>query len=259
MMRLALIPFAYALDINKDLHVSVFYLQQAAIIGITLFVCLVLWATKKLWWASVYRMVCGNVKCVRCAELPVIGCVCRVCCPFLVGPHHQAFRLRILVHQAANIRYTEGLLGKLRGAQMQVYTVVKCGQNPLKTTSAQFCPVDSKAEPVTWNECVDLNVHMTDNLITLQVMDYDARSGDDVIGTANIHIEDFMTKQDYYALNKPPYLFVNRGKTYHLQYKGHNAGTIWLSFMITPEGRRLPPVIPEFDDDHTLPLMSSGA
>lgn len=188
----------------------------------------------------------------------MIGCVCRTCCPCLIGPHHQAFRLRMILHQAANIRYTEGLFGKLRGAQMQVYVVVKCGHNPVKTTSWQFVPADSKSEPVTWNECVDLNVRMTDDLITVQLMEHNPSNKDDVVGTASVHVADFMSARDYKTINSAPYLFVSRGNPYHLQFKGHNAGIIWISFMVTPEGHRLPAVLPEFDDQ-TLPLMSSPA
>lgn len=145
----------------------------------------------------------------------------------------------------------------MRGQGQKVYFVVKLGHNPLKTTSVQLAPANTKASPVVWNECLDFDVRMTDDSITIQLMHFDPSASDDVVGTAMVPIDDFFDKEQRKELSRAPHLVIVRGKPYHMKFKENNAGIVWLSFLVTPEGQKLPSVVPDFEaGEAALPLMN---
>jgi len=152
--------------------------------------------------------------------------------------------MRIIIHEARNLRYTEGIFGTVKGERMECFVVIACGNNPVKTTRSEKVPLNNKHKPVIWNEPVDIEVRSSDSVIIMQVMDYDKGGSDDLVGSAEVPLTEIFTTSvrwrfGWEAVSTPTPV----PKEFKMLYRGDYGGSIWCSFYLTKPGVRLPTVL----------------
>lgn len=200
---------------------------------ITIIALLVLWHFRELWWRQVYNATCGRIRCCDIRNVPCLGwCIMDILCSCVCPDYHPPFGLRIIVHSAKNLRYTEGITGQLTGDAMDAYVRIKCGNNPEKTTSIQPCPSHGR---VVWNEPLDFICNPADHTLTVEVWDQDLNA-DDLIGYVDIDVSAFYL--DPVGWSSAPR--IQNFVVFGLGYMGKHAGKIWLSFIMTKAGETLP-------------------
>merc|ERR1712032_108114 len=132
------------------------------------------------------------------------------------------------------------------GESMKCYVNVKCGLNPVKTTSMQTVPANNEKHPVVWEDAVDLEVDTADDTIELQVMEFNYIAAHTVVGHAELSVTEL-----YYNLQgRLGELAYRTHVEKRLLYFGADAGSLFLSLYATYPGDPLPPLTPGIVDAH---------
>lgn len=223
--------------------------QNLLIIAIVLFGVMVAAGTRDQWGPPLYDATLGQIHCCSCRNCYLCGycyawcAYCLCCCSGKWGNFHPNFRLRILFHEARGLRKTD-MFGS-----MQVFVKVRCGNNPIKTTSVQDMAVGlpilgGKKNNVIWNEPIDLEVATVDETISIECCDQDAM-GDSVVGKCALQVSEFYSQMDRVGGTNMRVLSMPEGSiSKRLLYGGNkDAGQIILSLFATDSGQPLPPVI----------------
>lgn len=234
--------------------------QNLVVIGALLFALLVASGTRDQWGPPLYDATIGQIHCCSCRNNYLCGCCwawsafCLCCCSDKWGQFHPNFRLRILFHEARGLRKTD-MFGS-----MQVFVKVRCGNNPIKTTSVQSMPVGvpmlgGSKNNVIWNEPIDIEVATVDETISIECCDQDTLGADDIIGKCALQVSEFYSQMESVAEAKMSILRMPDGSiSKRLLYGGNkDAGQVVLSLFATSPGQPLPPVI----TNDTAPLMQA--
>lgn len=223
--------------------------QNLLIVVLILFAVLVAAGTRDQWGPPLYDATLGQIHCCSCRNCYLCGCcwawwayfLC--CCSDKWGNFHPNFRLRILFHEARGLRKTD-MFGN-----MQVFVKVRCGNNPIKTTSVQDMPVGlpvlgGNKNNVIWNEPIDLEVATSDETISIECCDQDAM-GASIIGKCALQVSEFYSLMERVPGANMRILKMPEGSiSKRLLYGGNkDAGQIILSLFATDPGQPLPPVI----------------
>jgi hypothetical protein len=217
------------------------------------FVVILLIAFRK-YWIPFFVACYEKLHCPTPRDNPCIGWCCARCCPCMVNQYHPPFRLRIAVNKAWHLRKVE-MFGV-----MDAYVSIRCGNNPAKSTSPMPVPFDNSHSPVEWKEYIDLEVQISDDFITLQVVDQKQEmigmSSAHVIGTATLVVSEFFPRMaDTLDTAGGSYL----SDTKQLLYNSDYAGEIDVELFATPPGKVLPAVIREVycEDEVQEPLLNT--
>lgn len=132
------------------------YYVVASLIILTLFATLFL--TRELWYPTFHEHSFAQCHCTSIREWTCVGWLASHLCSCCYGSYHPRFRLRVLVHEVS----------KFHGANA-LYVKATCGNNPEKTTSIKDVP-HTWLYPIVWNEPLDMDVQISDESITLQLM-----------------------------------------------------------------------------------------
>jgi len=209
-------------------------------IGFVTVMLIILYIFKGTWYPEVYRRTLGSWNLPRLRSWTPIGWWCSVCCGCWVPKYHPSFRLRIVIHKGTKLRNTE------YAEAMKCYVNVKCGLNPVKTTSMQTVPTDNVRYPVVWEDAVDLEVDTADDSIDIQAMEFNYIAAHTVIGHTELSVAEI-----YYnlrgSLGEPAY---RKHVEMRLLYLGSDAGSLFISLYATYPGDPLPPLTPGILDSH---------
>ncbi|CAK0843998.1 unnamed protein product [Prorocentrum cordatum] len=168
------------------LSTTVETIWQACVLLIGLFLAFVAWGTRSLWRPVIDALLAG-VDSPR--NIPLVGRCCACLCPCAVAQYHPPFRLRVVVHGGWRLRRPPDL-----GASsdpMQCYVVLRCGVNPPKTTCVQPVPVGiylSDRNPVMWDDVLDVEVRVSDDVLVLEVVDCTLEPPEHVVGRVDLSI-----------------------------------------------------------------------
>eukprot|EP00928_Gymnodinium_smaydae_P065275 TRINITY_DN48441_c0_g1_i1.p1 TRINITY_DN48441_c0_g1~~TRINITY_DN48441_c0_g1_i1.p1 ORF type:complete len:269 (-),score=55.13 TRINITY_DN48441_c0_g1_i1:209-1015(-) len=210
---------------------------------IVIFVLIVVFANKDMWWPPLYEATCGSMKCCNPRNCYCIGWSTSTFCPCWFQKFHEPIRLRMAIHEGWYLRRVDPL------STMQVFVLILCGNNPAKTTAVRTVPTHNDTRPVEWSDAVDLEVAIADEFITLQVIDVDRSEEPEVVGSTTIRVSEMLEMmadpengQVGGSLDGGGLALERVTKT--LMFEGDDAGELLLSLYATRKGTPLPPMLP---------------
>lgn len=206
------------------------------VIGFFLFL---LWGLKGLWWPLIRENTIDKMKLPSIRDVYCIAWLCSCFCPCCFDAFHPPFRLRMLVHEAWNLRRIDVM------NSMACFVVVSCGLNPAKTTVIQPVPLNNRMVPVVWDDAVDVEVRITDEMLGIKVYNSAPLTPDQLIGSAYISVSDVFSRMQG-RLDKMMSLERESAKLMWVTEGGslEDAGRLTFSLYATEPQRPLPPVLP---------------
>mmetsp|Transcript_2328 Transcript_2328/g.6550 ORF Transcript_2328/g.6550 Transcript_2328/m.6550 type:complete len:246 (+) Transcript_2328:120-857(+) len=205
--------------------------QDVLYIGLSLFGFFMICAFRKTWGPPIYKKTCGILKCGSLRNFECIGRLVSCFCPCVFNAFHPPFRLRVTVHEGSRLPSTDLV------DRMECYAIVTSGNNPVKTTSTQTASYSYTllGNYVVWNDHVDIEVQVADEVIKFNIYDHDTFGSDDLIGEGEIKVSDF-----YFRLRGDDVRTLNEPMEVHLWLHQKTAGVLTVSLYATEPGKSLP-------------------
>jgi len=138
---------------------SVFLVVAIAAVVIALYVF------RDQWLPFLYERTVGSCHMRSCRDYACCGLLCSLCCGCCLQPYHPKYRLIITVERIEKLQTGVGILDW--ATRVDIYVQVKCGKNPIKTTSS----ASLRSQAATWNEELELDILTSDANIYLAVKD----------------------------------------------------------------------------------------
>uniref|UniRef100_A0A7S2IDF0 C2 domain-containing protein n=1 Tax=Alexandrium andersonii TaxID=327968 RepID=A0A7S2IDF0_9DINO len=209
------------------------------VVGFFLFL---VWAVRGLWWPLVRESTIDKMRLPSIRNVYCVAWLCSCACPCLFSRFHPPFRLRVVVHEAWNLRRIDVVNA------MECFVVVKCGLNPAKTTVIQAVPMNNRSQPVIWNDAVDLEVQITDEVLGFEVYNSAQLTPDQLIGSVAVSVSDAYSRMQGHLdevksleRDSAKLMWMSDGSTIE------DAGRITFSLYGTRPQTPLPPVLPGMD------------
>jgi len=218
-----------------------------------------LFLTRHIWGPPVYAMTCAKFHPPNPLDMKICGCsvgwcIMNLCCSCVFPPYHPPFRLRVIVHHAKSLRYTEGMVGVLTGKKVDAFVQIHVSHTPKKTTSVVQVPLKNDTFPVVWNEHIDFTIRPSMSKLHVTVWDQDFQSNDKV-GEAVVLVEDFFKtkKTDYFCgmctMGQERYPYADPFHKVNLSYRGKHAGSVWMTFIVAEIHKEFPEFMPAPGDE----------
>jgi len=206
------------------------------------FFLFLVWGLKGIWWPLLWENTVSKMRLQSPRNAYCIAWITSCLCPCCFNRFHPPFRLRLVVHEAWNLRRIDVM------NHMECFVEAKCGLNPSKTTAIQSVPLNNRSEPVIWNDAVDLEVQITDEILAIQVHNSAPLLPDQLIGSAHLSVSDEFSRMQG-SLEKVKSIERETAKLMWVREDGNleDAGKIVFSLYATKPQRPLPPVLPGMD------------
>lgn len=253
-------------DQSKMAEITMMLFEDAGKIVMGCIGLIIIFLTRHVWGPPVYAMTCAKFHPPNPLDMKICGCsvgwcIMNLLCSCIFPPYHAPFRLRVIVHHAKSLRYTEGMVGVLTGKKVDAFVQIHVSHTPKKTTSVVQVPLKNDTFPVVWNEALDFIIKPSISKLHLTVWDQDFQSND-VVGEAVVLVEDFFKakKSDHccgmWAMGQEKYPYADPFHKVNLHYNGKHAGSIWMTFIVTDMREEFPEFMPAPSDEET-PLVTT--
>lgn len=232
---------------DKMAQITMMLFQDTGKVIIVFASLFAIFLTRHVWGPPVYAMTCAHVHLPSPLDWKICGIdwfwcsigwwTMNLCCSCICPPYHPPFRLRAIVHYAKSLRYTEGIVGRMTGKNVDAYVQIHVNHNPKKTTSVVQVPLKNDIFPVVWNEPIDLIINSSASKLHVTVWDQDFQT-DDTVGEAVVLVEEFFKskKSDCCwgccSMGQEKYPYADSFHKINLHYNGKHAGSLWITFII---------------------------
>eukprot|EP00747_Dinoflagellata_sp_TGD_P169613 gnl/TRDRNA2_/TRDRNA2_199011_c0_seq1.p1 gnl/TRDRNA2_/TRDRNA2_199011_c0~~gnl/TRDRNA2_/TRDRNA2_199011_c0_seq1.p1 ORF type:complete len:314 (+),score=42.56 gnl/TRDRNA2_/TRDRNA2_199011_c0_seq1:66-1007(+) len=212
-------------------------IQNALIVVVFAVVIFFMFAFRHQWFPIVWKATLGSLRWPNACTLrnyEPCSWLLPCCFPCCFPRYHERVRLRVMIVEAFELRNTNQLRA------MQVFCLVRAGDNPVKSTSTRG--LNAKGS-VLWNDAIDIIIEPADDDVVIQVV-RPTMSQTEVIGTCHLKISEFFFHD---RLGDISDVITWQPKMHQLLFDGNQAGKLHVKLFCTRPEKTLPAMVPGMD------------